>query len=261
MDSQLGLACALRRHAQRVWFMTRRESWQSLPVWRVGDESARGPVLVVLQSYGMEARDIAQYAEYLPVLNSLRMVIPEAPHIIPGRNGRAWWAFDGRAYGDALARRDWDEIASHVPEGLHAARASASAVIAETGERLSVSPKEIILAGYSQGSMVAYDLALTGTLPRALVLVSSILIARAEYSARNLAIEVPTFLAHGRRDGVLPFPLAERLRDFLTAAGLDVHFAPHAGGHSPSHTMLFELADFLVRAGLLCSGLLDASRD
>ena len=46
---------------------------------------------------------------------------------------------------------------------------------------------------------------------------------------------------------VLPIPTAERLRDLLTEAGLDVEFLPFDGPHTLMPEELERLADFLVK--------------
>jgi phospholipase/carboxylesterase len=53
------------------------------------------------------------------------------------------------------------------------------------------------------------------------------------------------FQSHGSRDPLLPYELAERLRDALRDAGLDVTFAAFDDGHGIPPDVLRELTSFL----------------
>jgi len=58
---------------------------------------------------------------------------------------------------------------------------------------------------------------------------------------------LPVLQSHGRADPVLPFALAERLRDELLAAGLVVDFTPFNGGHGIAGPALDGLARLIAR--------------
>jgi phospholipase/carboxylesterase len=53
------------------------------------------------------------------------------------------------------------------------------------------------------------------------------------------------FIAHGRRDDVLPFAVADRLRRELEAAGLRVTWFPFDGGHEMPEPAVVALNAFL----------------
>jgi len=52
--------------------------------------------------------------------------------------------------------------------------------------------------------------------------------------------------SHGREDPLLPFAIAERLRDLMVDNGLSVDFVPFRGGHQIPDVVL-ERASTLVR--------------
>ena len=90
-----------------------------------------------------------------------------------------------------------------------------------------------MLGGFSQGALLALDLAAHDPRPLAgLVLLSGSLMDEAELtprlpSRRGLSVR----MTHGRADDVLPFERAEDLHRALVTAGLDVRFEPFEGGH------------------------------
>ena len=57
---------------------------------------------------------------------------------------------------------------------------------------------------------------------------------------------LPIFIAHGRRDPVLSFAIADRFRTQLQAAGLDVTWFPHDGGHDVPSAVVRALNQFLA---------------
>jgi phospholipase/carboxylesterase len=69
---------------------------------------------------------------------------------------------------------------------------------------------------------------------------------------------LPVFMAHGRNDQVLPFDLAEKLRNDLLVAGMTVRFVVFDGGHEIPAEVVVALGDFLRSLGL---GRADASPD
>jgi phospholipase/carboxylesterase len=81
--------------------------------------------------------------------------------------------------------------------------------------------------------MLALDVALhRAAPPDGLILMSGTLLAEPVWRPRMAQLSgVPVMLSHGRHDGLLPFGIAERLRDALTAAGAVVDWQPFVGGH------------------------------
>jgi predicted esterase len=109
-------------------------------------------------------------------------------------------------------------------------------------------PHQLVLGGFSQGAMLALDVALHRAAPPAgLILMSGTLIAESAWQPRMTSLAgVPVMLSHGRQDGLLPFSAAEVLRDRLTAGGARVDWQPFAGGHEIPRTVI-AAADQLLR--------------
>ena len=107
-----------------------------------------------------------------------------------------------------------------------------------------------VLGGFSQGAMLTVDVALHAPGKLAgLALMSGTLIAESIWRPRAAALAGTTiFQSHGTKDALLAFSGAERLRDFLLAAGAEVGFMPFPGGHELPPPVLAGLGDLLARA-------------
>lgn len=110
-------------------------------------------------------------------------------------------------------------------------------------------PARTVLGGFSQGAMLSCDALLHSTQPYAgLVQLSSTLVARQEWAPLLTKRKgLPLFQSHGTHDPILPFSMAERLRDECVQAGVMVEWQPFRGGHEIPEPVLRKLGSFLVR--------------
>lgn len=199
----------------------------------VGPEDA--PALVVLlHGFAMKPEDLAAFCGSIGL--GARWLLPEAPcpaALEPGRIvGRSWWHIDPQARLDALARGARD-FASMQPPDLPGARALLGRILDEA--LVQAAGRPVLLAGFSSGGMLAFDLMLRERKPVAgLALLSATRIAWGEQealiSAQPLA-GLPVLLTHGDADDDLAFSAGEALRDAAAAAGAEVTWAPFEGGH------------------------------
>jgi phospholipase/carboxylesterase len=188
---------------------------------------------VLLHGFGAPGDDLVPLAGALA--GPVRFVFPEAPLPLGGLYGdaRAWWLLDLARLEDDQRRGVPRDRRDEVPEGLLEARAQVMRLLDQVQARFSVAAPALVLGGFSQGAMLALDVALHRDAPPAgLLLMSGTLIAEAAWQPRMASLAgVPVMLSHGRHDGLLPFSVAEVLRDRLTAAGADVDWQPFPGGH------------------------------
>ena len=123
---------------------------------------------------------------------------------------------------------EWD-TSVEIPPTLEAVRAKAFEMIAA----MRVPWSKIILAGFSQGGMLAVDLALHAPeAPLGLAILSSALINKIELrtvAPKRAGLEF--FQCHGEQDQVLTFKNASRLETLLIGAGLKGSLMKFAGGH------------------------------
>jgi phospholipase/carboxylesterase len=136
---------------------------------------------------------------------------------------------------------------AEVPEGLAAARDQVLRLLEHLRARFAVTDHQLAIGGFSQGAMLALDVALHGpTAPSALVLLSGTIIAESAWQPLlpRLAT-VAVFQSHGRHDALLPFSVAEVLRDRLRGARAQVDWHAFGGAHEIPPGVLGELRTFL----------------
>jgi phospholipase/carboxylesterase len=204
------------------------------------------PTLVLLHGYGSSAERWAPFTQTIQWPAPGRFVFPQAPEsTVPPdgpSDGRAWWRLD---------------LASHIPPGesvpdLSATQPAGLKVAASLVENLLKTVQRspggpIVLGGFSQGAMVASEVAFgSDARLRGLVLLSGTLVDENTWE-RNFERRagMPVFLAHGRSDRMLPFAVADRFRRKLEAAGVKVTWFPFDGGHEIPAAVVIELNKFL----------------
>lgn len=207
-----------------------------------GSQTRPALAVVLCHGYGAPGDDLVpigrQIAEDDPVLGALvRFVFPAAPLVLGGQGlsaSRAWWPLDERVLESAAAGRSPLDIRRQDPPELPAARAQIEALIEELQTREGLPVGRIMLAGFSQGAMLALDTTLhLPESPAALCAFSATLLTEARWRAAAPARRgLPVLLTHGRQDTLLSFAAAESLRDLLQEAGLEVDFIPFDGPHT-----------------------------
>jgi phospholipase/carboxylesterase len=108
------------------------------------------------------------------------------------------------------------------------------ALLEELSLKTQVPMGRTVLGGFSQGAMLMTDVTLRlEEAPLGLAILSGALVSRPEWAQRAARRSgLPVFQSHGRQDPILPFEVAERLRELLDQAGLKVEFAPFSGPHT-----------------------------
>lgn len=218
----------------------------SAPLQVIEAQTGEKPTATVLIMHGLGAdgRDFLPVAEQLDLraAGDVRFLFPSAPSMPVTLNGGyvmpAWYDI----LGTDLVRRE-DE------GGLRAARTAIEALIANEVAR-GIPARRIVVAGFSQGCAMALMTglrhaerlagiaALSGYLPLAATTAE-------ERSAANG--DVPIFMAHGTRDGVVPIARAEASRDALLALGYPVQWQPYAMEHSVCPQEIGDLQAWLLQ--------------
>jgi phospholipase/carboxylesterase len=211
-----------------------------------GEEAKGGPLVLLLHGWRAQGNDLVGLARELAHARA-RFLVPAAPLAEPG-GGRAWWRLDGA---DRPAHVWKDELPPDFRPnaGVAAARQAVQAVLRDARQRYA--PDSIALVGFSQGAMLALDVALAADPPvdRVAVL-SGVLLADALPALHVKKPALPAvFVSHGRSDPVLPFAGGASIETVLAPYGYQVKFVPFEGGHQIPRTVVEQLRAFLF-AGL-----------
>ena len=189
---------------------------------------------VLLHGYGSSPHDWLPYAQVMQLSPRHRFIFPEAPEqTIPPDGpltGRGWWRLDLASYRRGA---DLPDMRHAHPGGLDTASRAVRTLLGELQQRLQSDPRDTILGGFSQGGMVAADIAFRTNEPmKALVLLSTTIVDEAAWTSGMPSRRgLPVFISHGRSDDVLPFALAERLAAKMRQAGMRVTWFAFDSGH------------------------------
>lgn len=214
---------------------------------RMADAERGGSLVVLLHGWGAPGDDLVSLARALERPHA-RFVLPAGP-LGEGAGGRAWWhrgaRGPARASGDALPE-------GHEPSPwLRTVREALRALI--TGLARRHEPDSIALVGFSQGAMLALDvaLAMAPTIDRVAALSGALLVDSLPALKAPGAARPAALVAHGTRDAIVPFSFGELARDLLVRHGVDVRFHAFDGGHGIPRDVVDALARFTFepRAG------------
>jgi len=119
--------------------------------------------------------------------------------------------------------------------------------VTEIQQECNLKPQQTVLGGFSQGSMIATDVAMSlPTPPAALIIYSGALICESEWTTGAAKLKDTKIIqSHGRRDPILHVSQGLALRDMLTAEGCTVKYLEFAGMHEIHPAAITATADLL----------------
>jgi phospholipase/carboxylesterase len=185
--------------------------------------SAEGPargLLVLHHGRGTDEHDLIGLADLFDSRRRLDVVTARAPLQLPGSPGYHWYLAQRVGYPD--------------PGTFGDARRKLAGLDDELWERTGLTAKRTVFGGFSMGTVMSYAMGLSGDRPAPLgILAFSGFIPTVEGWEPSLEDrrQLRVFIAHGRRDPVIDVAFARQARDLLVAAGLDVDYHEHDGGH------------------------------
>ena len=192
--------------------------------------------LVVMHGRGADEHDLEPLVHALDPERRLAALLPRGPLSLPP-GGSHWYVVREVGYPDpGTFLPTFERLSSWV-----------DAALAEA----NVPPDRLVLAGFSQGAVMAYSLALAAGRARpAGILAFSGFLPTVEGFVLDLAgrVGVPVSVAHGALDPIITVDFGREARDRLTAAGLDVSYVEDPVGHAISPRGLQQAKDVLNRA-------------
>ncbi|MFP4302395.1 MAG: alpha/beta hydrolase [Spirochaetaceae bacterium] len=199
------------------------------------DPSAPFGAGIMLHGFGATGDDLAPLSPLFPVRE--QWLFPHAPGQIEWGGmlyGRAWFPREKRAMEAAMTGAYFNGLREQDPPGL----SEAAGEVFELAEAHGVAWEETLLGGFSQGAMVAVEVALRApTPPKGLLLFSGSLIAEKRWSvsaeelSRAGGRRGRFFQSHGKSDQILPFEEGRALFELLRSAGWEGSFVGFRGGH------------------------------
>ncbi len=196
--------------------------------------------IIWLHGLGADGEDFVPIVEELALPVAVRYIFPHAPTRPVTVNGgflmRAWYDISGN---NINAQQD--------EAGIRASQADIEALIAQEVAR-GIAPQHIFLAGFSQGGAIALQTALRQRVPLAGVLALSTYLPLADTVGAEASVDsrqTPIFMAHGRDDTVVPYPLGISSRNELQAQGYTVAWHDYPMQHSVNAAELSDIEAWL----------------
>lgn len=196
-----------------------------LPTVEISPATTPVAVVIWLHGLGADGHDFESIVPelHLPAELPVRFVFPHAPEIsvtaFGGQRARAWFDFDPAGGSDTPGLRKSvsgveDLIQNEIDNGIPAER--------------------IIVAGFSQGGMLALETALYYPKPLAGILALSTFLAKPEKvntDGAAMNARIPILMCHGQQDAVLPMAMGESTYASLRSADYRVEWCDYPMGH------------------------------
>jgi phospholipase/carboxylesterase len=187
------------------------------------------PLVVMLHGRGADMHDLADLAPMLADAGKVRFVFANAP--------RPFEAYPGMTFG-------WTWFDGWPPDfsSVKASRELLLTFIEDVRQRYKTSA--MVLAGFSQGAMMALDVGLR-TEVAGIVAMSGGLY---ELDVPDLSSKrgLPVLIAHGIYDDVVPVQYARRARHLLEEAGLDVEYHEYPMQHQVAQEEIAVVREFVA---------------
>ncbi len=209
------------------------------PMLAPANGQAPDSAVVLLHGYGSDGNDLIGLApHWQSVLPGALFVSPNAPQAL-GMGGFQWFAIDWT--GDRLASRQ---------TGVISARPVLEGFLNDLWDQTGIKPERTILAGFSQGAMMALHVGTS--LPKAQQLMGVIGFSGAflppEGFGGNHLARPPICLVHGDMDEVVDPNHSAEANTVLGDAGFDVAYHVSRGvAHGIAPDGLGFASDFIAR--------------
>lgn len=181
-------------------------------------------MVVFVHGYGADGADLLGLADSLaPHLPDTVFLAPDAPEPCAGNPfGYQWFPIpwmDGSTEAAAMA-------------GLETAAADLNGFLDARLADVGLSPTQLALVGFSQGSMISLHVALRRVVPLACVVAFSGRLIAPERLAADMRAAPPVFLIHGDADPVVPFAEMALAGEALVQVGVETYaHVMHGTGH------------------------------
>jgi phospholipase/carboxylesterase len=207
-------------------------------------ETGKNPAATIIWLHGLGAdgHDFEPIVPELKLAVPVRFVFPQAPYrpvtINDGYVMRAW-------YDMGMSDHRFVQNADHIRESVAILNGYAAREV-ERGMR----PERIVLAGFSQGGVIALHAGLCYPQRLAGIMALSTLVSDAEKLAQerhSANATTPIFLAHGTFDRLIPFELAREAQATLAARGLNLEWHSYPMDHTVSREEIGDVRAWLAR--------------
>jgi phospholipase/carboxylesterase len=192
------------------------------------------PLVILLHGRGADMHDLADLAPLFDTPGGCRFVFPNAPKPFEPYPGMAagWTWFEG-----------WPPEHASIVES----RATLLGFLDEITARYPTPQGKLVIAGFSQGALMALDAGLRTQLKLAGIIAMSGGLYEVDLADLTRHRGLPVLVAHGTLDDVVPVNYARRARRVLEEAALDVEYHEFPMGHQLAQEEVVAVKTFLTR--------------
>lgn len=198
----------------------------------------KNPLLLLLHGYGSNEEDLFSFASELP--DDYYVISARAPYSLGYGSSYAWYAINFNAdqtkFSDLVQARQSREIISGLIDELVAT--------------YPIDADSVTLAGFSQGAILSYAVALSypGKVKQVAALsgyLNSDIFA--EGFETNDFGSLRFFSSHGSADQVIPVEWARNTKPFLDKLGIECVYREYPVGHGVAPQNFFDFRNWLVQ--------------
>lgn len=193
-------------------------------------ETDEMPLVVIMHGRGADANDLADIAPYIDGPAGYRFVFPNAPN--------RWEAAPGMTFGFT-----WFDGLPPDSTSLGKAREKLAEFLDAALKRFPTPKGKVVLAGFSQGALMALDVGLRRSDLAGIVAMSG---ALDERELPPLRKEQRILIVHGTSDEMINVNMARRARRVLEQNGLDPEYHEFPMGHQVTQESLDRVAEFVM---------------
>lgn len=219
--------------------MTSKEILASIEIEPAATATAS---VIWLHGLGADGSDFASIAPELKLPSSLNMrfIFPHAP-VMPitinnGYEMRAWFDIHGLTVGSKVDT-----------SGIAASTIAIHALIEREIKR-GIATNQIILAGFSQGAVMALITGLTYPKPLAGIIALSGFLPSAQevlQKASTANQRIPIFMAHGKEDNIVPYAFGSESHAVLQQANYSVSWHEYTMSHTVCRQEVDDISHWL----------------
>lgn len=224
--------------------------------FRSSDKEKPKLAVILMHGYGADASDLAPLSQLMNPDFPVHWIFPEAP-IELGRgagNGKAWFQIDlARLQRIQMGLEGPRTSGLTSPEGLESSSELVEKLIADVCGDLALTTEQLVIGGFSQGSMMALNTILTKEMKVAgTILLSTHFMNESLWTAKIPTLAGTRYLqSHGRRDQILSFDSANRLNKTLNQGGWKGQLQAFEGGHEIPEPIIGLAANFIKKCGTI----------
>jgi phospholipase/carboxylesterase len=191
--------------------------------------------LVLLHGRGADENDLAPFLDMLDPERRLVGVTAGGPLFLPP-GGRHWYVVPRVGFPD--------------PQTFAQSYALLERFLQGVDQATGVPWERTVVGGFSQGTVMSYALGLGEgrTSPAGIVALSGFIPTVDGWKADLDRVGLPVYIAHGRRDPVIPVDFARAASERLAGAGIEVTYRESDAGHHVDPATVAELPGWLDAA-------------